>query len=73
MLAIAESALWHPLRAARSLLDIRGNVLRGREHNEDANIVSYVDEFRMVKNLITNQVIHGPLPSLIADTPGEMI
>ncbi|KAM0724063.1 hypothetical protein Q7P37_000243 [Cladosporium fusiforme] len=57
----------------RSLLDIRGNVLRGRERNEDAIFVWYVDEFRPVKNLITNQTIHGTLPTLIGDTLGEMI
>lgn len=57
----------------RSLLDIRGNVLRGRERNEDAIFVWYVDEFRPVKNLITNQTVHGTPPTLIGDTLGEMI
>ena len=57
----------------RSLLDIRGNVLRGRERNEDAIFVWYVDESRPVKNLITNQTIHGTLPTLIGDTLGEKI
>lgn len=57
----------------RGLLDIRGNALRGRERNEDAIFVWYLDEFRPVKNLITNQTVHGTLPTLIGDTLGEMI
>jgi len=57
----------------RSLLDIRGNVLRGRERNEDAIFIWYIDEFRPVKDLITNQTIHSTLPTLIGDTLGEKI
>ena len=57
----------------RSLLDIRGNVLRGRERNENAIFVWYIDEYRPVKNLITNRTIHGTPPTLVGDTLGEKI
>jgi hypothetical protein len=57
----------------RGLLDIRGNLLRGRERNEDATFVWYIDEFRQVQNLITNQTVHGTVPTLIGDGLGEMI
>jgi hypothetical protein len=57
----------------RALLDIRGNLLRGRERNKDAVFIWYIDEFRPVQNLITNQTVHGTPPTLVGDTLGEMI
>jgi hypothetical protein len=52
---------------------IRCNFLRGRERSEDATVVWYINEFRQVQNLITNQTVHGTVPTLIGDGLDKMV
>lgn len=56
----------------RNLHCIRGNLLRGRERNDDTLNIWYLDD-AYIKNFATNQSIHGTVPTLIGDTWGEKI
>jgi hypothetical protein len=56
----------------RTLDPVRGNLLRGREENEDTLNIWYLDDVH-INNFATNQSIHGPIPTLIGDTWGEKI
>lgn len=56
----------------RGLHCVRGNTLRGREKTLDTLNIWYIDELS-VKNIQTNQSLHGTLPTLIGDTWGEKI
>jgi hypothetical protein len=56
----------------RGLHCVRGNALRGRKKTLDTLNIWYIDDFQ-VKNLQTNQSLHGTIPTLVGDTWGEMI
>jgi hypothetical protein len=57
----------------RALLDIRDNLLRGRQRNKDAVFIWHIDKSRLVQNLITNHTVHGAPPIVTGDTLDEMI
>jgi hypothetical protein len=42
----------------RALLDIRDNLLRGRQRNRDAIFIWHIDKSRLVQNLTTNHTVH---------------
>jgi hypothetical protein len=56
----------------RNVQCIRGNLLRGREKNDDTLNIWHLDDL-YINNFDTNQSIHGTVPTLIGDTWGEMI
>jgi hypothetical protein len=62
----------HNRYIGRNLLCIRGNSLRGRKTNGDTLNIWYLDA-DPIPNLITNQSLHGTIPTLIGDTWGEFI
>lgn len=57
----------------RGLRQVKGNVLRGRENNQDTLHIWFLDPDVPPHNIITNQAIHGTFPTLIGDTWGEFI
>jgi hypothetical protein len=59
----------------RNLHCVRGNSLRGRKINRDTLNIWYLDDdmFPPVENLITNQSLHGKIPTLVGDAWGEKI
>jgi hypothetical protein len=57
----------------RPLLDVPGDLSRGRERNKDAVFFWYTEELVTVQNLTTNQTVHDTPPTLIGETLGEMI
>lgn len=57
----------------RGLRQVRGNILRGRETNQDTLHIWFLDPDVTPRNIITNQAIHGTIPTLIGDTWGEFI
>lgn len=57
----------------RGLRQVRANVLRGRENNQDTLHIWFLDPDVPPRNIITNQAIHGTIPTLIGDTWGEFI
>jgi hypothetical protein len=62
----------HHRYIGRNLLCVGGNSLRGRRTNQDTLNIWYLDA-DPIPNLITNQSIHGTVPTLIGDTWGEFI
>lgn len=57
----------------RDLRQVRGNILRGREKNQDTLHIWFLDPDVPPRNIITNQAIHGTIPTLVGDTWGEFI
>ncbi|KAM6508314.1 hypothetical protein FALCPG4_018187 [Fusarium falciforme] len=57
----------------RGLRQVRGNVLRGRNTNQDTLHIWFLDPDVAPHNFGTNQAIHGTIPTLIGDTWGEFI
>lgn len=55
----------------RDLRQVRGNVLRGRENNQDTLHIWFLDPDFTPRNITTNQTIHGISSTLIGDTWGE--
>ncbi|KAJ6439230.1 chitinase 1 precursor [Purpureocillium lavendulum] len=56
----------------RGLLQIRGNVLRGREENKDVIDVWYLDPDFEIEGIVTNQTLHN-FASPFRDTWGDKI
>ncbi|MCJ1360495.1 MAG: hypothetical protein MMC33_010500 [Icmadophila ericetorum] len=62
----------HSRYIGRNLICVGGNSLRGRKTNQDTLNIWYLDD-DPIPNLVTNQSIHGTVPTLIGDTWGEFI
>ncbi|KAJ4175481.1 hypothetical protein NW767_015774 [Fusarium falciforme] len=57
----------------RGLRQVRGSILRGRNNNQDALHIWFLDPAVALHNIKPNQAIHGTPPTLIGDTWGDFI